>query len=498
MNCENTVLEFQSIKKAFPGVLALDNVSFSVTRGEVHGLVGENGAGKSTLIKILCGVYQADDGSILIDGQDAHIKQPLDAQKAGIQVMHQEINVIPDMTVAENIWMYNLPRRGLLVNDKEMCRCSRELLEKLGLTHIDPKQRMGNLSLADQQMTNLARIVSTNPKVVLLDEPTATLTMNEANKLFEVIRRFRDMGVSIIYISHYIDEVLDICDRVTVLRDGQYITTMNSKESSSEQIVAHMVGKTLQAARRTPEPMGKEVLRLHQVSTANTIKFIDLHLRQKEVLGLYGLNGAGKTETLRAIAGLDPLLTGSIHLFGEDISRIGANERMDRGIIYAPEDRRRLGLVMPMSVAQNASLGNEKKYAVGSVISQRKEKKDIDKYVSTMHVVTPSMQTSVNVLSGGNQQKVILARCLARESRIFLMDEPTVGIDVGARAEIYALISHIVKEDAAVILASSDMNEILEVSDRVAIIANGRIVSVMERDEIIKEKMLYYAMGDEK
>ena len=498
MNCKERVLEFKSIRKAFPGGLALDDVSFNISRGEVHGLVGENGAGKSTLIKILCGVYQADGGTILIDGKDACIKQPLDAQQAGIQVMHQEINVVPDMTVAENIWLYNLPRKGILVNDKELNRKTRELLETLALTHIDPKMRMGELSLADQQMTNLARIVSTKPKVILMDEPTATLTMNEANKLFKVIRKFRDMGVSIIYISHYIDEVLEICDRITVLRDGHFIDTVSSAGSSSEEIIAHMVGKKLKTKRRTSEALGEEVLRVSQISTANIIKFINLNLHKKEVLGLYGLNGAGKTETLRAIAGLDPLLTGSMELFGEDISKTNHNTRMSRGIVYAPEDRRRLGLVMPMSVAQNSSLGNEDKYTVGPMISGRKEREDVCKYVSTMHVATPSIQTSVNVLSGGNQQKVILARCLARRSKIFLMDEPTVGIDVGARAEIYELISNIIKGDAAVIIASSDMDEILEVSDRVAIIANGRIVKIMEHDEFDREKMLYYAMGDEK
>lgn len=335
MNCKERVLEFKSIRKAFPGVLALDDVSFNISRGEVHGLVGENGAGKSTLIKILCGVYQADGGTILIDGKDACIKQPLDAQRAGIQVMHQEINVVPDMTVAENIWLYNLPRKGILVNDKELNRKTRKLLETLALTHIDPKMRMGELSLADQQMTNLARIVSTKPKVILMDEPTATLTMNEANKLFKVIRKFRDMGVSIIYISHYIDEVLEICDRITVLRDGHFIDTVSSAESSSEEIIAHMVGKKLKTKRRTSEALGEEVLRVSQISTANIIKFINLNLHKKEVLGLYGLNGAGKTETLRAIAGLDPLLTGSMELFGEDISKTNHNTRMSRGIVYA-------------------------------------------------------------------------------------------------------------------------------------------------------------------
>lgn len=494
---ENTILEFRGIEKAFPGVLALDNISFQVRRGEVQGLVGENGAGKSTLIKILCGVYASDRGEIWVDGERTSIQSPADAQKAGIQVMHQEISVIPEMTVAENIWMYRLPRRGRLwVDDKKMNRETDELLESLGMTHIHAKQRMSELSLADQQMTNLARIMSTKPKVVLLDEPTATLTMDEAEKLFEVIHTLKSTGVAILYISHYIDEVMNICDRITVLRDGKYITTVHSAQVTNEEIVTYMVGKKVSNAQRSPEQTGEEVLRLEQVSTARKIKYLNLSLRRREVLGLYGLNGAGKTETLRAIAGVDPLLTGKVYLFGADVSGENSIRRLEKGLVYAPEDRRRLGLVMQMSVQQNVSLGNESKYAEGMFIQEKREVSGVEQAVDRMLVRTASLETPVSVLSGGNQQKVILARCLEREAKIFLMDEPTVGIDVGARAEIYQLISNIVKEDAAVLIASSDLNEILEVCDRVAIIANGRIAAVMDREEMIQEKMLLYAMGD--
>lgn len=493
----NIILEFKGIEKAFPGVLALDNISFQVRRGEVQGLVGENGAGKSTLIKILCGVYASDKGEIWVDGEKVFIQNPADAQKAGIQVMHQEISVIPEMTVAENIWMYHLPRRGKLwVNDKKMNQETDELLKSLGMSHIHARQRMSELSLADQQMTNLARIMSTKPKVVLLDEPTATLTMDEAEKLFEVIRTLKATGVAILYISHYIDEVMNICDRITVLRDGKYIITVNSSEVTNEEIVTYMVGKKVNSAQRSPEKAGEEILRLENVSTARKIKYLNLSLRRREVLGLYGLNGAGKTETLRAIAGIDPLLTGRIQLFGTDVSKESSISRIEKGLVYAPEDRRRLGLVMQMSVQQNVSLGNEKRYARGMFMQGKKEITEVAQTVKRMLVRTASLETSVSVLSGGNQQKVILARCLEREAKIFLMDEPTVGIDVGARAEIYQLISNIVKEDAAVLIASSDLNEILEVCDRAAIITNGRIVAVMDREEMKQEKMLLYAMGD--
>ncbi len=497
---EDYIIEMLHITKEFPGIVANDDITLRLKKGEIHALLGENGAGKSTLIKILCGVYHADEGSIAVDGGTVHIMNPSDAQKAGIQVMHQEISILPNMTVAENIMMYRLPSKmgGVWTDEKKMNKETDALLERLGLKHLMAKQRMGELSLADQQMTNLARIMSTEPKVILLDEPTAALTMNEAKKLFEAIERFKNMGVSVIYISHYIDEVLGICDRITVLRDGKYITTLDAGNVSNEEVVTYMVGKKLEVGNRKAEEHGGEVLRLDGVSTAKIIKYVDLSLRNKEVLGLYGLNGAGKTETLRAIAGYDKLLTGTIEMFGADISHSASTDRMDKGMVYAPEDRRRQGLVMQMSVRQNASLGNEKKYAKASFINEKKEKADADSYVEKMRVKTPSLQTQVSVLSGGNQQKVILARSLAREAKIFLMDEPTVGIDVGARAEIYELISEIVKGDAAVLIASSDMNEILEVCDRIAIIAAGRIVAVMDREDAEEEKMLLYAMGDEK
>lgn len=495
-NQADTILDLRNITKTFPGVLALDSISFSIGRGEVHGIVGENGAGKSTLIKILCGVYRPDGGDIIVNGQKVHIQVPSDAQKAGIQVMHQEISILPGMTVAENIMMYRLPRKlGFWTDERELNRQTEKLLAFLELDHIYSKTRMGDLSLAEQQMINLARIVSTNAKVVLLDEPTAALTMNEVKKLMNVIRRFRKMGVSIVYISHYIDEVLDICDRITILRDGKYIKTVNSREVTNEEVVTNMVGKKLKNEKREAEEHGEELLRLTDVSTAKIIKHINLTLKKREVLGLYGLNGAGKTETLRAIAGHDELLTGKITLHSEDIGGLNSKKRMERGVIYAPEDRRRQGLIMQMSVTQNASLGNEKKYTRNIFINEKQEKNDIRTYVNKMRVKTPSLQTQVSVLSGGNQQKVILARNMARNAKIFLMDEPTVGIDVGVREEIYELISNIVKTDAAVLIASSDMNEIIDVCDRIAIIAGGRIVAVMNKDEAKEENMLLYAMG---
>lgn len=493
---QEDALVFSGITKTFPGVVALDNVSFSIKRGEVHGLVGENGAGKSTLIKILCGVYGTDRGTIEIDGKKVHINSPSDAKKCGIQVMHQEINVLQNMTVAENIFMYNLPSKGGFTAEKVMNRRAREALDQVGLTEIDPLSQVGRLSLASQQMVNLARIVSTNPKIVLLDEPTASLTMNEVDRLFEVINQYKQSGVSIVYISHYLDEVLRICDRITVLRDGHYIETVKSEDVTKEDVIKSMIGKRLQVNRHVCESKPESVLTMNNVTTPRVIHHVNLDLRRKEILGLYGLNGAGKTETIRAIMGLDKLLQGEIILDGKQIQGKGISKITDAGIAYIPEDRRRQALVLGMNVLENTTLGHEHMFAKSGFISNKAEAESAKKYIKTMNVKTPSLDTSVGSLSGGNQQKVIMSRCIARKAKVYLLDEPTVGIDVGAREEIYQLISNIVSEGASVLVASSDMTEILEICDRIAIISHGTVVRVINRDEATEEKLLLYAMGE--
>lgn len=497
-NEKNTILEFQNIIKTFPGVRALDQVSFSVEKGEVHGLVGENGAGKSTLIKILSGIYHADSGEIRVGGKSVHITDPEQAQEHGIYVMHQEISVIPNMSVAENMNIYDMPRRaGIFADMKEMYKRTRAALDAVGLTYVDPRAVISRYSLATQQMIHLARIISMEPKVVLLDEPTASLTMNETQQLFRSIQKFKDKGVSIIYISHYLDEVLQICDRITVLRDGRYVNTYRSDETDNEEIVTAMIGKSIKHSDRDPEQTGKVVLEAVNISAPSIVHHTDLKLHEKEVLGVYGLNGAGKTELLRLLAGCDQALEGEIRTFGEKAGRPDIRSQLKKGIVYVPEDRRRLGLVLGMSVLENTSLGNERKYASMEMISRKKEYKDAETYIKKMRVKTPSGKTVVEVLSGGNQQKVILARCMARNAKIILLDEPTVGIDVGAREEIYALISEFVSGGAAVILASSDMNEVLGTADRIAVLAHGRIVKVLEKNEATEEKLLLYAMGDD-
>lgn len=495
---ENVILEFDNISKTFPGVLALDKVSFKVKKGEVHGLVGENGAGKSTLIKILCGIYNADSGRILINGDVAQISDPQHSQAYGIKVMHQEISVLPNMTVAENMMINDIPRKGRVFMDRRtMWEKTRKSLDLVGLDYVDPNHCISEYSLATQQMINLARIVASQPSVVLLDEPTASLTMNEAEQLFKAIRQLKEYGVSIIYISHYLDEVIKVCDRITVMRDGRYVDTYESDQTSNEEIVTAMIGKKITVRQRESEKAGNVILKLKDVSGEAIIKHLNLDLREKEVLGLYGLNGAGKTESLRAIAGIDQLLGGELELFGEKVEKADIAKTLSRGVIYVSEDRRRQGLVLGMSVLKNASLGNEKKYAKAHFINSGKEKADARKYIEKMRVKTPSEETLVGVLSGGNQQKVIMGRCMARNARILLLDEPTVGIDVGAREEIYHLISEMVTDGTSVILASSDINEILQMSDRIAVIAHGSIVKIVERAKTTQEELLLYATGDD-
>ncbi len=496
-NRGNEILEFDNISKTFPGVLALDKVSFKVRKGEVHGLVGENGAGKSTLIKILCGIYSADSGRILINGEATHITAPQHSQNYGVRVMHQEISVLPNMTVAENLMINDIPKKArIFMDSRSMKKKAKAALDMVGLDYVDPDRCISEYSLATQQMVNLARIMAMDPRVVLLDEPTASLTMNEAEQLFKVIKRLSGSGVSVIYISHYLEEVLRVCDCVTVLRDGKYVDTFRSEDTDSEKIVTAMIGKSLSVEQRKSEATGEPVLKMKNVSGISVIRHIDLELKEKEILGLYGLNGAGKTETLRAIAGIDRMLAGEMELFGKKEKNPDITGTLSKGVIYVSEDRRRQGLVLGMSVLKNASLGNEKKYAGMQFIREREEKADARKYIEKMRVKTPSEDTLIGVLSGGNQQKVILGRCMARDAGILLLDEPTVGIDVGAREEIYHLISEMVSDGASVILASSDINEILQMSDRIAVIAHGTVVKVVDRAETTQEELMLYAMGD--
>lgn len=495
---DNNILEFDHISKTFPGVLALDQVSFGIRKGEVHGLVGENGAGKSTLIKILCGIYHADSGQIMIDGKPAHMTNPEQSQEYGVHVMHQEISVLPNMTVAENMNIHSLPRKGGCFIDKSLLQDkTKKALEMAGLNYVEPDANISRYSLATQQMIHLARIISMEPKVVLLDEPTASLTMNEAQQLFAAIEKFKSMGVSIIYISHYLDEVLRICDRITVLRDGKYMNTYVADETDNEEIVTAMIGKKVTAKQREALERGDTVLEVENLTAVSVVKHVNLSLHKSEVLGLYGLNGAGKTELLRALGGIDRILQGKISVNGTPVHKHDIQSMLERGIVYAPEDRRRLGLVLGMTVLENVSLGNERKYASMEMVDRKAEKEDAVSYIEKMSIKTPTVQTQVGVLSGGNQQKVVLARCMAGKNKIFLLDEPTVGIDVGAREEIYSLISEIVKSGSSVLLASSDLNEILAVSDRIAVIAHGTIVKVLERKDATEETLLLYAMGDE-
>lgn len=493
----NVILELKDISKTFPGVRALDNVSMTINKGEVHGLIGENGAGKSTLIKILCGVYIADSGKIVINGRDVVIHSPAAAQEHGIQVMHQEINVLPNMTVAENILLADLPHlHRLFIDDRKLNATAKKYLEAVGLKHLDPQQRMGGLSLATQQMVNLARILTSDPKIIVLDEPTASLTLNESQELFDTIKKFKQSGVSIIYISHYLDEVQKITDNITILRDGKYIKTIDSRTSISDDIVTAMIGRKLSISKRDSEKVGEPVLKLEKVSSSRIIKKVSFSLKRQEVLGLYGLNGAGKTEVMRAIAGLDQILEGNVIINDKDVTRLKIDKKIEEGLAYIAEERRRQGLVLMMPVKYNASLGNEKKHASFSLISDKREVEDVKKYVKMMNVVTPSLDTTISSLSGGNQQKVILSRCLSRNSKIILLDEPTVGIDVGAREEIYQLISTIVSQGASVILASSDINEILRMSDRIVVISQGEVKKILHREEATEERLLLHAMGE--
>jgi len=492
------VLQLKDIVKTFPGVMALKGVSMEIYPGEVCGLVGENGAGKSTLVKIISGIYKADSGEIRIDGGVVHINSSAEAGMHGIQVMHQDRKNFPNMTVAENLLISQLPHRYGFINKNLMLERSGKLLEHVGLGGLDLNSRMGDLSIAVQQMVDLARVLSTDPKVVLFDEPTAALSKKDVEKLFGIIRDLKSRGVAIIYISHYLDEVLDICDTVHILRDGNHVGAFPANELTTEQVIEHMIGqkrKPLSFDGRKPRGSGREVLKVEALTSLPKLNRIDLTLYSGEILGLYGTVGAGKTECLRAIYGLDPIDQGIVSINGKTLTRRSVQTSLAHGMVLVPEDRKRQALVLSSSVRKNATLGLEQLFERFGWIRFGKEKNTVKHYVDELKIKTPTTEVEVGTLSGGNQQKVVLSRSMLRKANIYLLDEPTVGIDVGARFEIYRLIRQLADSGASIIVASSEISEIMEICDRIVVLRQGRVTAELDRDEATEDNLLLHAVG---
>ena len=491
------ILEMKNISKAFYGVQALNNVDFSVLRGETHILLGENGAGKSTLVKILSGAYHKDAGEIFFDGEQIEISTPLDAQRKGISIIYQEFNLIPGLSVAENIFLGREPVKGnRLINWRVLNENAKAILDKLH-ADVSPTALVATLSVAEQQFVEIAKALSFGAKLIIMDEPSATLTPAEIDRLFAVIRDLKRAGVSIIYISHHLDEIFEIGDRVTVLRDGELVATDDIKNVTKDMIIRWMVGRDLTNTYppRTTTP-GEVVLEVQNLSRRGELHDISFHLRRGEILGIAGLVGSGRTELVRALYGAAPIDRGEIKLHGRTLAIKTPKESIKNGIGFLPEDRKQEGLVLEQSVKNNVTLANLVKVVKNGIISGSAEKAAVDEYVRNLGIRTVNQQVLIKNLSGGNQQKVVLAKWLFTDSDILIFDEPTRGIDVGAKYEIYQLMNRLTEQGKSVIMVSSELPEIIGMSDRVLVLHNGRITGEYTRDQFDQELIMKNAAGE--
>ncbi len=489
------LLEMRGIHKRFPGVAALSNVDFDVHRGEVHALVGDNGAGKSTLMKILSGVYTRDAGQIIFKGQPVTFTNPRQAQVAGITTIYQELNQIPQLSVTENIFLGSEIERGPLINWAEMHRQAAQLLAKLHL-NIDPRVMLSTLGVAQQQMVEIAKALHHRSDVIIMDEPTAALSVREIEDLFSIIRELKSQDVAIIYISHHLEETFEVSDRITVLRDGRHIATRDTSTLNIDQLIRLMVGRDL--SEKFPKeiaPRGAEVLRVEGLTRGDRLQDISFSAYAGEVLGIAGLVGAGRTELVRAIFGADPIDGGRFYVDGKPVTIHNPRDAIRHGIALLTEDRKQQGLVLQMSVRENITLPVLKRLTRSPLTNRRKEAELAQTFIENIAIKTPSQNQQAMNLSGGNQQKVVLSKWMATQPRVLIFDEPTRGIDVGAKVEIYRLINQLAQQGVAILMISSELPEILGMSDRIMVIHEGRVTGFLNRDEATEERIMEYATG---
>ncbi len=495
---EDKILEIRNISKSFPGVKALDDVSFDVYRGEVHALAGENGAGKSTLMKILNGNYKRDTGTICIDGKEVNVQTPNQAKAEGISIIFQELNLIPSISIAENIFLGRLPCKGGVVDRKTLEEKTRRALSRVGLGDMDPKSLVGTYSVAQQQMIEIARALSYDEtKIILMDEPTATLTKAECDVLFDVIRSLKKEGMTVIYISHKMEEIFEICDRITIIRDGKVIDTAPLGEITVRQITEKMVGREItdQFPKRPKLAAdAEEMLRIEDFSHKNVYKDISFSVRKGEVLGLAGLVGAGRTEIARGLFGIDFRDSGRIYIRGKEVKINTPMSAIRHGLCYLSEDRKTEGLMGTLSVRLNLTASNLDSVMKRGVLSARREKEVTGRLVKRLDVRTPSLEQRTENLSGGNMQKVVVGKWLNTDVDIYIFDEPTRGIDIGAKYEIYLLINELVASGKSVIMISSELPEVIGMSDRVLIINKGRIVAEFDGETMTEQDFINNAI----
>lgn len=489
----NILLQMKNIHKTFPGVYALKSVDFELKAGEVHAIIGENGAGKSTLIKVLGGIHAADKGEIFIEGKKVEIRSVKDAQKHGISIIHQELVLVPYMTVAENIFLGREPMKGRLVNTAKMHEEAQQLIDSYGI-NIDAKSLIRNLTIAQQQMVEIIKAISYNSKILVMDEPTSSISDKEVKFLFETMRNLTAKGVGIIYISHRMSELAEICDRVTVMRDGSYIGTKVVKETHNDELISMMVGRELKNYyTRDFHKDGEVILKCENISDHKMVKSVSFEVNKGEIVGFAGLVGAGRSEVMKCIFGLTKGYTGDIYIDGKKAEIKSPSDAIKHGIALVPEDRKLEGLYLIQSVRFNSTIEVLKEFIKGIFVNRRKEEEITQKYIDMMSTKTPSMEQAIGKLSGGNQQKVMIGRWLATSPKILILDEPTRGVDVGAKSEIYAIMNNLAKAGMAIIMISSEMPELINMSDRIYVMCEGKITGCLRHEEITQEKIMKLA-----
>ncbi|QUG75251.1 ATP-binding cassette domain-containing protein [Erwinia sp. E602] len=487
-------LEAEGISKFFPGVKALNNVSLRVKPGTVHALMGENGAGKSTLMKCLIGIYRPDEGQIRIKGEPVQFTDTLDALRSGISMIHQELNLVPHMTVAENIWLGREPMKLGFVDHGKLNRLTKDLLVKLNI-RLRPEQMVGDLSIASQQMVEIAKAVSWNSDIVIMDEPTSALTETEVAHLFTIIRDLREQGKAIIYISHKMDEIFTITDEVSVFRDGTWVASNETSFYTRQSLITQMVGRELtQLFPKFDTNIGEDVLTVRNLSRQGVFHDINFNVRRGEILGVAGLVGAGRSEVMESLFGMTEIDGGEILIDGVPTRIDSPATAIDKGLAFLTEDRKKSGLFLVLSVLENMSIVKMTNYSANAgFVSHSQMAKDCLEQIKRLNIKTPTMDQIINNLSGGNQQKVLIARWLLAQPKILILDEPTRGIDVGAKAEIYRLISELANRGVAIIMVSSELPEILGMSDRVMVMHGGRITGILNKEDADQETILSLA-----
>ncbi|MBZ0295319.1 MAG: sugar ABC transporter ATP-binding protein [Anaerolineae bacterium] len=494
-NGENILLDVRGVTKRFPGVLALNKVDLQVKAGEVHAVVGENGAGKSTLMKILSGVYQADDGEVIFKGEKVAFANPRQAQAAGITTIYQELVQIPLLSVMENIFLGSEIMRGPFVNWPEMRRQSQVLLDRLRLD-VDPDEQLSNLGVGQAQMIEVAKALHHKADLIIMDEPTAALSLREIDNLFSIIRELKASGVAVIYISHHLEEAFEVCDTISVLRDGEYIGTYSSESLTMDELIRLMVGRALdEQFPKVNIPRGDELLRIEHLNQGTRLRDISFSAYAGEVLGIAGLVGAGRTELLRAIFGADPIDSGDIYIAGQKAEVKNPRDAMQHGLGLLTEDRKQQGLMLHRPTRENITVTILDHITRFGLVNQSQEREIASRYVDSMSIKVADLEQLVQNLSGGNQQKVVLSKWMAIQPKVLIFDEPTRGIDVGAKVEIYKLINDFVAQGGAVIMVSSELPEVLAISDRIVVIHQGRVTGTVAREQATQEKIMELATG---